>query len=158
MDTQALLDFDQLQAAVTAAKQRFELIQKKYPELKTYLVLSLLGQQVEIDGSPKDILTKFPAMVVDNEAKIAALDTLSRIERLEWRGDTGTETQLLMKTLDQIVPLLRYLAKSQVEVRFKDLNYELVWKLQTDDLVDHNLTARSKTSIRIVLGTLSQFI
>jgi hypothetical protein len=44
-----------------------------------------------------------------------------------------------------------------VEIRFNDLTYDLVWKLQKDDLVDRDLTPQTKASICIVLGTLAQF-
>ena len=43
----ALLNFAQLQTAVAAAKQRFDLIREKYPSLKADLVLSSpLGQRL----------------------------------------------------------------------------------------------------------------
>jgi len=37
-----------------------------------------------------------------------------------------------------------------------NLEYDLIWKLQTDELVDRELTPQTKASIRIVLGTVSQ--
>jgi hypothetical protein len=43
----------------------------------------------------------------------------------------------------------------QVEIRFDSLNYELIHVLQTDELVDRQLTPQTRASIRIVLGTLS---
>ncbi|NLX23330.1 MAG: hypothetical protein GXY55_16890 [Phycisphaerae bacterium] len=36
------------------------------------------------------------------------------------------------------------------------MDYELIWKLQTDELVDRNLTPQTKASIRIVLGTVAR--
>jgi hypothetical protein len=59
--------------------------------------------------------------------------------------------------LDQLAPQLKYYGECQVEIRFNRLNYELIWKLQVDDLVCRNLTPQTKASIRIVLGTLAQF-
>ena len=76
-----MLSFDQLQIAVAAAKRRFDLIRKKYPGLKAYLVMSLPGGQTGIDSAPTQILSEFPAMVVDDNAKTSALDLLSRIEK-----------------------------------------------------------------------------
>ena len=63
-----------------------------------------------------------------------------------------------MKQLDQLAARLKYDAQCQIEIRFNDLNYDLAWKLQTDDLVDRDQTPQRKASIRIVLGTLSRFI
>lgn len=52
---------------------------------------------------------------------------------------------------------LKFDGSVQVELRFHDLDYDLIWKLQSDDLVDRELTLRTRASIRIVLGTVSRF-
>ena len=161
-----MLSYDQLQAAVAAAKQRFGLVRKKYPDLdqkerpdyKAYLVLSLPGGQVSVDGSPKDILKKFAAMVIDGNAKTRALATLHRLRILEGNDEAGPQIEQLTKQWEQFVPQLRYDEQVHVEIRFKNLNYDTIWNLQVDDLVDRDLTPQSKASIRIVLGTLSRFI
>ena len=152
-----MLDLEQLKAAVAAANRRFDLIRKKYPELKAYLVLSLPGGQTEIGSSPAQILKEFPAIVVDDSNKTAALDLQSSLELLEWKDKNSPEIQKLKKQLDQIASRLKFDEKCQVEIRFHDLKYDLVWKLQADDLIDHSLTPQTKASIRIVLGTISQF-
>ncbi|MEI7730815.1 MAG: hypothetical protein WCO56_14675 [Verrucomicrobiota bacterium] len=150
-----MLNADQLQSAVAAAKQRFNLIRKKYPDLKAYLVLALPGGQTGIDSSPIQILSEFPAMVVDDSIKTGVLNLLPRLKQTE--SATGPDTERLKKELEQLVSQLKYDERCQVELRFHDLNYELIWKLQTDDLTDRNLTPQTKASIRIVLGTLAQF-
>ncbi len=151
----SMLNADQLQSAVAAAKQRFNLIRKKYPDLKAYLVLALPGGQTGIDSSPIQILSEFPAMVVDDSIKTGVLNLLPRLKQTE--SATGPDTERLKKELEQLVSQLKYDERCQVELRFHDLNYELIWKLQTDDLTDRNLTPQTKASIRIVLGTLAQF-
>jgi len=123
----SVLNIEQLQTAVAAAKRQFEMLQKKYPALKAkdkeaYLVLSLPSGQTGIDSFPAQILSEFPGMVVAGSA-----------------------------------PHFQYNEKTQIEIRFKDLNYELIWKLQADDLIDRNLTPQTKASIQIVLGTLARF-
>ena len=45
-----------------------------------------------------------------------------------------------------------------LELRFRKLDYPLIWKLQTDPLVDTNLTPQTQASIRIVLGTLADLV
>ena len=156
-----MLNHDQLQVAVTAGKRQFDLIRKKYPELKAYLVFSLPGGQAGIDSPPIEILSEFPAMVTDDAAKVNALDNMSHLKRLEGQPKTGPETERLtkqmMEQLDQLILRLRYYGQCQIEIRFSKLDYDLVWKLQVDDLVDRDLTAQSKYSICIVLGTLAQF-
>jgi len=54
--------------------------------------------------------------------------------------------------LNQLVHKLKYDEKCQIEIRFLDLKYDLVWKLQADDLIDRNLTPQTKASIRICSG------
>ena len=152
-----MLSFDQLQIAVAAAKRRFDLIWKKYPGLKAYLVMSLPSGQTGIDSSPTQILSEFPAMVVDDDAKTSALVLLSRIEKSELQAATGPETERVREQLDRLASRLKYDEKCQVEIRFNDLKFDLVWKLQVDDLVDRDLTPQTKASICIVLGTLAQF-
>jgi hypothetical protein len=152
-----MLSIDQLQIAVAAAKRRFDLIRKKYPGLKAYLVMSLPSGQTGIDSSPTQILSEFPAMVVDDNDKTSALDILSRIEKLEWQAATGPETERVREQLDRLAFQLKYDENCQVEIRFNDLKFDLVWKLQVDDLVDRDLTPQTKASICIVLGTLAQF-
>ena len=122
-----MLNVEQLQVAVAAAKRQFELIQKKYPALKAkdkeaYLVMSLPSGQTGIDSSPAQILNEFPGMIIAGSG-----------------------------------PHFQYDEKTQIEIRFKDLNYDLIWKLQADDLIDRNLTPQTKASIQIVLGTLGYF-
>lgn len=160
-----MLNYEQLQTAVAAAKQQFDLLRKKYPDLdqkerptyKAYLVLALPTGQVRIDADPKDILSKFPAMVINDSVKTRALALLSRLRIIEWKNETTPETERLLKQWEQLAPQLKYDGNCQIEIRFKNLNYDLIWKLQTDELVDRNLTPQTKASIRIVLGTLAQF-
>ena len=157
-----MLNLDQLQVVVAAAKRQFDLIQKKYPDLKarllngepaSVLVMSLPGGQIGIDSSPMEILGKFPAMIVDDCTKTSTLNLLAH----QSVTTKGPETERLKKQLDQLAPQLKYDEKCQVEIRFNDLKYDLVWKLQVDDLIDRNLTPQTKASIRIALGTLAQF-
>jgi hypothetical protein len=162
-----MLNLDQLQVAVAAANRRFDLIGKKHPDLKaklwngkaaSFLVLSLPGGQTGIDSSPIQILNEFPAMVVDDNAKTSALNLLSRLKLLESEATAGPETERVKTQLNQLALQLKYDGECQVEIRFNRLNYDLIWKLQVEDLVNRNLTPQTKASIRIVLGTLTQFV
>jgi len=66
--------------------------------------------------------------------------------------------RLIEKQLGALASGLQYDETCQAEIRFKDLDYELVWKLQVDDLIDRDLTPQGKANIRIVLGTLARFV
>ena len=62
-----------------------------------------------------------------------------------------------MTEVNQLVSQLQYDDRYQVEIRFQYLNYDLIWNLQVDDLIDCDLTPQGKASIRIILGTLGRF-
>ena len=162
-----MLNLEQLQVAVAAAKQQFALILKKYPDLIPkkvdipqipYLVIALPGEQIWIDCTPKDILKNIPAMVIDSSAKTKGLELLSRIEKLDRQDKAESDVNQLRDEFKQLASQLQYEGKYQIEIRFKYLAYDLIWKLQVDDLVDRDLTPQGKASIRIVLGTLARFV
>ena len=148
------LNHDQFQIAVAAANQQFMLIRKKYPTLKAYLDLSLLGEQTSINISVKEILSNYPTLIVDNSAKA---DLLEFLKIPEPKKATAEEKKRLQERFHELVKELKYDAKCQVDMGFIDLKYDLVWQLQSDDLVDRHLTPQTKASIRIVLGTIACF-
>lgn len=159
-----MLNLEQLRTAVAAAIRQFESIQKKYPSLKAYLVLSMPSGQVEIGMPPAEILAIFRGMVIDDAAKAEGLELISRLKALKAQAEKGGETDQLKRQaaeakqrLEELATHFKYDEKCQVEIRFKDLDYDLVWKLQADELVDRKLTPQTKASIRIVLGTLARF-
>ncbi|NLW85333.1 MAG: hypothetical protein GXY38_00485 [Planctomycetes bacterium] len=160
---QSVATHDQLRCAIAVAKQRFDMMRKKHPNVKAYLVLSMLDGQASIDASPVELLSEFPSMVVDDEGKAAALSVMTHLKRLHAASDgLGKEQAAEQKAeckrrLDCALTNLHYKDKCQIEIRFSELDYELIWKLQTDELVDRNLTPQTKASIRIVLGTVASF-
>ena len=165
LNSQAMLNFDQLQIALAAAKKQFGLLIKKHPDLipKTeiplppYLVIALPGEQIRIEGAPKDFLKKIPGMVIDSNAKTKALALLSRIKLLELQDKANPDIEQLMAEVNQLASQLQYDDRYQVEIRFQYLDYDLIPKLQVDDLIDCDLTPQGKASIRIILGTLGWF-
>ena len=148
------LHHHQFQNALAAANLRFSLLRKKHPALKAYQVISMLGKQTKIDGSLKEMFAEFPAMLLDGEAKIRILEFLKTPEP---KDATETEKEQIKNKFQELTRQLQYDPKCQIELRFTDLDYELLWKLQVDDLVDRQLTPQTKASINIVLGTISRF-
>lgn len=148
------LDFDQLQTATAGANRHFALIRKKYPELRMYLVLSLPSGQVRIGSSPKEILKELPALVVNNAAKALIFDLLKTPES---KDASDAEKKRLKEQFENLAAELSYDGNCQVEIRFDAFEYESLWQLQSDELVDRALTPQTRASIRIVLGTISQF-
>ena len=137
----------------------------KYPDLnpkmdvplKAYLIMAVPGEQVWINAYPKDILTEIPAMLIDSNIKTKTLALLARSKRLKLLDKADPGSEQLVKEVNQLALQLQYDKTCQIEIRFKDLNYGLIWKLQVDDLIDRDLTPQGKASIRIILGTLGRF-
>jgi len=148
------LNHEQFQVAVAEATRHFSLIRKKYPELKGYLVLSLLGEQTKINSSPKEVLSEFPSLVANNEAKTRMLRFL---EAAHPKDETQSARERWQQQFQELSMELGYVGICQVAICFKDLKYDLIWKLQADELVDRDLTPQTKASIKIVLGTISHF-
>jgi hypothetical protein len=149
------LNYDQLQTGVASANRHFALIRKKYPGLKIYLVLSLPSGQTRIGSSPEEIVKEFPAMVLNDAAKALILDFLKKKEP---KDATTADKKRLKDQFENLADELGYDGNCQVEIRFDAFEYELLWQLQSDELVDRALTPQTRASIRIVLGTISQFV
>jgi len=149
-----ILSHDQFHAAIKAAQKRFSLIREKYPDLKAYLVLSLAGGQTGLGSAAKEMLKDCPALLVNDNAK----DRLVAFLKIpEPKDASEAEKTRLKEQYQQLAEQLSFDGSHQVEIRFSTLSYELVWLLQTDELVDRNLTPQTRASIRIVLGTLAAF-
>ncbi len=151
---ESMLNYDQLQMAANAASQHFKLIRQKYPAIKAYLVYSSTAGQAMLGSSPAQILDEFQAMISDdaNKTKAQPLLERSKIDSLP-----SSEKMRVNEELAKIGRLFKFDSQSQVELRFSELNYQLIWQLQTDELVDRQLTPQTKASIRIVLGKVDQF-
>lgn len=157
MTTQApqTLDHDQFQVTVKAARDRFAMLKAKHPTLKGYLVLSIPGKQTGIGSGAKEILYDLPSLIVDDAAKAAFQQHLKspppkdagEKAKKEWDG-----------RYEELAAELKYNGGVRVELRFNHLDYELIARLQADELVDRELTPQTRASIRIVLGTLAAFI
>jgi hypothetical protein len=149
------LDTDKFRIAVVAAKERFDLIRKKYPQLKCYLVLCIPGKQTGIGGSVLEILKELPALIVNDAAKS---NLQNYIQNPPAKDASEKEKQKWQEEFDRLARGVSYDSGVRVEIRFDDLNYELIFQLQSDELVDRELTPQTRASIRIVLGTLSSFL
>lgn len=144
----------ELDRAVAAARSIFAQLRNRYPDLKAYLVLCRGDQQTELSSNPLDILNASPQVVVDSIAKREALRLLAEKKKAEANGGPGASAQNLSRELDARLHALHFAPDTQIEIRFADLRYRLVWALQQDPLVDRARTPQTKASIRIVLGSL----
>jgi hypothetical protein len=91
---------------------------------------------------------------LNDAAKALILDFLKTPEP---KDASAAEKERLKDQFANLADELGYDGNCQVEVRFDAFEYELLWQLQSDELVDRALTPQTRASIRIVLGTISQF-
>ena len=148
------LDLSQFQEALATANRHFATIRRKYPNLRAYLVLSLRDGQTKPDGELAESIREFHSLLLDGTAKTK---TLELIKKLKPKESTKPEQIRLKDELKELGKALEFDGSVQVELRFHDLDYDLIWKLQSDDLVDRELTPQTRASIRIVLGSISNF-
>jgi len=154
MTTQSpkILDSDQFQTAVTAARERFSQLREKHPTLKGYLVLSIPGKQTGIGSSPAEILANLPVLLVDDAAREAFAACLRQPPP---KDASESQKQQAKERIDELARNLNHDGSVRVEIRFDHLDYALIAQLHADDLVDRSLTPQTPASIRIVLGTLA---
>ena len=149
------LNLSQFQEALAAASRHFAMIRKKYPGLRAYLVLSLRGGQTKLDSDLADSIHEFPALLLDGTAKTKALDLIKKQKSKE---SAKSELIQIKDELKETAKDLEFDGCVQTELRLHNLNYELIWKLQSDALVDRELTPQTRASINNVLGTISSFL
>ncbi len=70
---------------------------------------------------------------------------------------TATEKKKQATCFQQLAAALEFNPSQQFELRFHNLDYPLIEKLQSVSLTDKTLTQKNKASIRIVLGTVGGF-
>ena len=151
-----MIRFLGLEAAVAASKNIFAQLQAGHPDMKAFLVLAHHGRQTELTSDPIRILEDCEPMIATDDIKREALRLLSEKRRLESAGASEKAIQPVIKALAARGRDLRFLPEAQVEIRFHVLEYALVWALQSDPLIDRELTPQTKASIRIVLGTVER--
>ena len=142
-----------LSAVELRAKAILGQLKLKYPALDGYLVYSSRIGQTNLGQKTRQMLAEFPEMFIGSAGKTRSLKLMADLKQLEReKKDTAQVTDQLARALNE----LEIDSTVQIEIRFGQLNYDLVWQLQVDDLVDQTLTDRSKSSIRIVLGTIGR--
>lgn len=95
-------------------------------------------------------------MVHDSIYKKKALNVINEI-KYKKKGSDDLEIEQLQGNLKFYSEQLEVTDDTFIELRFKRLEYDLIYSLQSDPLVSQKYTPQTKASIRIVLGTLKEF-
>jgi hypothetical protein len=129
------------------------------------LVFAWRGDQVKIKESPASIFSDFENFFVDNPARDRAREILNQRKSLERsfkvQGDEESAKDKkrvadLVKSLEEQLAKLEMNPSVNIELRFDDLDYDIIKELRQDPLIDRYLTPQIG-GIRIVLGTIWDF-
>lgn len=154
------MKISEFKTLVVLAEQQFSSLKEKYPLLRAELVVCNGYGQGSLKASPVELFEQVASAFVRseqfNECRLL-LRTLRCLEagNQNLRSDYVKKVaQALQLKIDSLLAELVLDNRSCIELRFKELDFELVAMLQRDPLVDTQLTPRSKASIRIVLDSL----
>ncbi|MBX3741983.1 MAG: hypothetical protein KF712_13385 [Akkermansiaceae bacterium] len=146
-------------AVLSEADSRLSVLRGRYPSLGPYPVLARGGLQTEPTNDLPKLVGILPDLFADNPAKSEILGLLGKKGETRKPGKLrAAEKKNQEARIGELSPLLRIDGSFRVELRFGNLDYESIWKLKADPLVDQELTLRSHASIRIVLMPLSAFV
>lgn len=157
------IDLEALRLASGKAAKLAGDLRKEYPTLKPYLVLTIKGAYVNADSPLESMLREVPELFVSNDAKTAILKHLQKTAPAGLLKK-GNEDKLKRwvaawkRKFEELSADLRLVPDSLFEIRFGHLDYEEIWRMQKDEQVDAVRTPRTKASIRIVLGSLADFL
>ncbi len=144
--------YDYLNPIDKSAKERLKLLKQKFPKLDGYLVYSSRFGQAAVGTQCKELFKQFSKMFVNSKAKTEALDLL---EYQSYTELTPTDIKSVDTKIEGLVKTLLISEDIVIAIVFNELNYDLISKLQQDDLVDRSLTPQSKASIDIILMPLT---
>jgi len=154
------MNVNKLKVVVDNSNAIFKKLKSKYPNLDGYLVFSSPYGQCELVANPAEILISFPQMVVDCRQKEKSIQLFKNIYSTEEknRGNRGNpkSNDDLMQQLDEVAKNLEVREDTFVEIRFRKGDWDLIFKLQQDELISQKHTPQTKASLRIVLGTIEE--
>lgn len=154
------MDFrwEQVGLIVDFVRPTFAEIRARYKDLQPYMVFASPYGQLPLDTGPLQILRVFPWMAADNEAKARAVQMENMVHAWNAKGrkvdpDKDRHAEAEIHTQAE---KLTFRGDVNIELRFGQLKYELIWQLQQDPLVDRELTPQTRASTRIVITNLDK--
>lgn len=144
------------------AQEIFRRLKLKYPRLDATLVVTSGYGQSELTTDGFALFDRVASMFANSSDRKELLILFDIYKELLRRNadlkssyikDT---THRLHARIGQLLGAAEIVESSQINLIFGDLDYELISKLQTDQLVDRALTPQTSASIKICLGSLQQ--
>lgn len=146
---------------ISNAKEILTKLKSKYQTLDAYIVLGSQYGQVEPVIEPIKLFEHIPSAFVDSLERKEALILFDIYQELNRRNRDLKNTFLRTLTdqcrqrLDIVLANIEIIDSTQLQLRFGQLDYDLIGRLQMDPSVDQVLTPKSRASIKVVLGTLA---
>ncbi len=146
---------------ITSAKAILKKLKSKYQTLDAYLVIgSQYGQSDPVADAIK-LFENIPSAFVNSQERKEALILFDVYQELN-RRNRDLKNNFLKNLADQcrqrldlLLANIDIVESTQLQLRFGQLDYDLIRELQSDPLIDQTLTPKSGASIKIVLGTLA---
>ena len=143
------------------AQNIFQRLKSKYPILDAHIVVSTQYGQTEPTPDGFRFLEHIPSSFVDSLERKEALILFDTFKDLN-RRNRDLKNPVIKNLSEQcrnrlsvLLMTMEIMESTQLQLRFGELDYDLIALLQKDPLVDQSLTPQSRGSIKIVLGTLS---
>lgn len=146
---------------IASAKIILKKLKSKHQTLDAYLVIGSQYGQSEPIADAIRLFEHIPSAFVNSLERKEALILFDIYQELSRRNRDLKNNFLkaladqCRQRLDSLLANIEILESTQLQLRFGQLDYELIRELQTDPLVDQALTPKSGASIKIVLGTLA---
>lgn len=146
---------------IASAKAILKKLKSKYQTLDAYIVIGSQYGQSEPVADAIRLFENIPSAFVNSQERKEALILFDVYQELN-RRNRDLKNSFLKKLidhcrqrLDSLLANIEIDESTQLQLRFGQLDYDLIRELQTDSLVDQALTPKSGASIKIVLGTLA---
>jgi len=157
-----------LPIAVKNAKQIFQKIKSKYPQIRVFLVLSTRNGQAPINSGLEHLLDFCDDFFIENDAVKSAWTILDELwnltqhlsdKRKEWSPTVIRQAENKIETVRQRyaanIPRLELDDEVEICLRWDDIDYDINRKLGVDsELVDVGRSNTTIGGIKICLGTV----
>jgi hypothetical protein len=151
----------ELDNPIASGKVILRKLKSKYQTLDAYIVIGSQYGQTEPVADAIRLFEHIPSAFVNSIERKEALVLFDVYQELNRRNRDLKNNFLkglidhCRQRLDSLLANIEIVESTQLQLRFGQLDYDLIRELQTDPLVDQTLTPKSGASIKIVLGTLA---
>jgi hypothetical protein len=128
-------------------------IKTKYPTFLGYPVYSSRFGQSKLN-SGIELLKEFPEMFEDKEMVKKTLELAIKLQRKDL---PAKEIQSLSIQMNELLNQLEVTEDVFCELRFEQLNFELIQSLKADPIINSHYTDQQKRSIAVILFRVNEF-